>query len=456
MEKFSIIMPVYNKEHFLKDAIQSVINQTINFKRCIELIIVNDGSTDKSTEICLYYKEKFPENIRYIQIENSGPSVARTVGLDMISNDVNYIGFLDADDKFSINALEKVSRFFRENSVDMAIIPIKYFSSQGIESEHSLNYRFNNRNRVINILNDYKHIHFYIGGVFFKKAVYDNKSFYFDKTLSYWEDALSLNQYLLRNHCYGVVNDTYYYYRREEQGNSLVDNSWYSKIRYSFLIENGYLKLINLSIELYGIVLPYIQYLIIYHIKLYLYKKNSEILMSVLSEGELEDFIDSIITVLQYIEDIYIEEQDMKHYYKEFLISLKKNKWPLKLETILKENNVDQIIIKKKKFLGLGIKIIGYYSSESYILSKKDYISVKLGKKVMLCHPKDIQKKVQIWGVEIRDFKYAGFEIFIPIHRLNIQFFLNRYDGSIVELNSINYYRRLIRKLGFIFKQKHV
>ena len=74
----SIIVPIYNAEKYLSECIESLINQTyVN----LEIILVNDGSKDKSLEICNYYKAK-DRRIKVIDKENQGVSVARNVGID--------------------------------------------------------------------------------------------------------------------------------------------------------------------------------------------------------------------------------------------------------------------------------------------------------------------------------------------------------------------------------------
>ena len=62
---FSVIMPVYNTEEYLEEAIQSVIEQTIGFEENIQLILINDGSTDNSESICKKYQKKYKNNIIY-------------------------------------------------------------------------------------------------------------------------------------------------------------------------------------------------------------------------------------------------------------------------------------------------------------------------------------------------------------------------------------------------------
>lgn len=96
----SVIMPVYNVDHYLDRAIKSILNQTV--KR-IELILIDDGSKDKSGKICDYYAALHP-NIKVIHQENSGTSVAKNNGLRIANG--KYIGFVDSDDYIDVDMYE--------------------------------------------------------------------------------------------------------------------------------------------------------------------------------------------------------------------------------------------------------------------------------------------------------------------------------------------------------------
>ena len=92
IDLISVIIPVYNVEKTLKRCVDSVLEQSyVN----IEIILVDDGSTDRSTEICERYAENF-SNIRVLHQENSGPSEARNNGVKIAKGE--YIIFLDSDD----------------------------------------------------------------------------------------------------------------------------------------------------------------------------------------------------------------------------------------------------------------------------------------------------------------------------------------------------------------------
>lgn len=90
--KISIIVPVYNVENYISKCLDSVINQSY---KNLEIILVDDGSADKSGEICKYYSKK-ENRIIFIQQEHQGVSMARNTALDIAGGD--YIGFIDSDD----------------------------------------------------------------------------------------------------------------------------------------------------------------------------------------------------------------------------------------------------------------------------------------------------------------------------------------------------------------------
>jgi glycosyltransferase involved in cell wall biosynthesis len=111
--KVSVIIPVYNVESYLEKCLNSVINQTYND---IEIILVNDGSTDQSLEIIIH-KSKMDSRIIFVDKKNSGVSSARNEGIKMSTGEL--IAFLDADDWLEINFLEKMVRVYNETKADM-------------------------------------------------------------------------------------------------------------------------------------------------------------------------------------------------------------------------------------------------------------------------------------------------------------------------------------------------
>lgn len=104
MPKVSVIIPVYNTERHLEKCINSLLTQTL---KDIEIILIDDCSTDKSLDILTTYQQKYPSKIKVISTkENKGPAGARNIGLDIANGE--YIGFVDSDDYVTNDFYEKL------------------------------------------------------------------------------------------------------------------------------------------------------------------------------------------------------------------------------------------------------------------------------------------------------------------------------------------------------------
>lgn len=114
-EKITVIVPVYNVEHYLDKCLDSLINQTY---KNLEIIVINDGSTDNSGIICQEYAQK-DNRIIYIEKENGGQSEARNMGLDRMTG--TYVTFVDSDDWVEPNYVEVLYKKLLEYCADIAV-----------------------------------------------------------------------------------------------------------------------------------------------------------------------------------------------------------------------------------------------------------------------------------------------------------------------------------------------
>ena len=136
MIKYSFIVPVYNTEKYLKKCLDSLINQTY---KDFEIIVVNDGSTDKSSNIISKYQKKY-KNIIVIDKENEGLSMARNRGVQKSSG--KYIIFVDSDDYVSNKLLEEVDKKIDDSDIlrfqiateDEEYTKINEYHEEGFES----------------------------------------------------------------------------------------------------------------------------------------------------------------------------------------------------------------------------------------------------------------------------------------------------------------------------------
>lgn len=113
--KVSVIVPVYNSRKYLKECIESIINQDLEE---IELILVNDGSTDNSLDICQKYAMK-DSRIKIIDKQNGGVSSARNAGIDAAKGE--FIGFVDSDDWINPEMYSNMYKKVKETGSDICI-----------------------------------------------------------------------------------------------------------------------------------------------------------------------------------------------------------------------------------------------------------------------------------------------------------------------------------------------
>ena len=126
----SIIVPVYNVQKYLRENLDSLINQTISG---YEIIAVNDGSTDDSLNILLEY-QKSCSFLKVITQDNGGISAARNKGVEMAKGD--YIGFIDSDDFVSKNFVEQMISVAQNENSDMVVCDIEFFWGERNEKNY--------------------------------------------------------------------------------------------------------------------------------------------------------------------------------------------------------------------------------------------------------------------------------------------------------------------------------
>ena len=114
MPKVTIIVPIYNVEKYLKKCLESLVNQTL---QNIEIILVNDGSTDNSGEIAKKYQKQFENKIIYLEKENGGLSDARNFAIPYAKGE--YIAFLDSDDYVEKDMYENMYKIAKKENSDM-------------------------------------------------------------------------------------------------------------------------------------------------------------------------------------------------------------------------------------------------------------------------------------------------------------------------------------------------
>lgn len=290
----TFIIPCYNCAEYLPDAIDSVLTQDIGFEGSIQLILVNDGSTDDTDIVCKSYQEHFPANIAYIRQDNQGASAARLTGLKHATG--AYINFLDADDRWSTDACSSALSFFNKHP-GTAFCAAAHTPFGSNETPHPLAYKYE-KDGVVNILTDPGFPHLSLNNAFIRRELINEA--YFDNTLKYGEDCLVINKILLETPIYGVLKDPKYYYRKREDNSSAMNSTLNSASWYLDTPQKCFLELYRASREKYGRVLPYIQYVAMYDLQWRLNKNSSA---GVLSSDEELAYRTGIFDLLSAIDE---------------------------------------------------------------------------------------------------------------------------------------------------------
>ena len=279
--KFSIIMAVYNVEDYLNEAIDSIINQSIGFEENVQLILVDDGSTDRSKDISRDYEEKYPNNIIFLSKENGGQASARNLGLEYAKG--KYLNFLDSDDYISKDTLKNVYQFFEEHydEIDVVSIPIVLF--ERATGEHRLNFKYK-ETKVVDLEENPEFSQLSAASAFFKRESF---KFQFDTEVLVLEDTLLINKLFLEKGKYGVVKDAKYYYRQRYSRDSSVDKMQSNKKYFTHRFKYFFKQLIDYAMEKEGHVPKFIQYVMLYDFQWTLKIKDLDIFDT---QEEIEEF----------------------------------------------------------------------------------------------------------------------------------------------------------------------
>lgn len=206
----SVIVPVYNAEKYLDKTIDSILSQTYTN---LEVILVDDGSKDKSLEICNNYKEK-DNRVKVFHKENGGVSSARNLGLDNAKGD--YVCFCDSDDRLGNNMIEILVEVIKKTNVNMVNCGM-FITEKGKEKYVSVK-----ADKLFDINNDddlYETLfspELNASSVWNKIFVRENiGNIRFVEGVSWGEDQIFIQEFLLKNNKFFCIKDCLYNYVRD-------------------------------------------------------------------------------------------------------------------------------------------------------------------------------------------------------------------------------------------------
>lgn len=229
MPLISVIIPVYNLENTIKKCLNSVINQTYTN---IEIIIINDGSTDQSDKICIEYKNR-DNRIYYFFQENKGVSVARNVGLEHAKG--KYIIFVDGDDFVDEKHVENLYIAIVEYKSDISVCGITFEKGKKIYKKYIQEKQYENLS-FLKPLISYNDFGGYICNKLYSIDIINNVRF--DEDLNIAEDLLfNLRVFLNSKKIVKIKNASYHYCINSFSATQTINNNTQNKLE-SYLFAN--------------------------------------------------------------------------------------------------------------------------------------------------------------------------------------------------------------------------
>ena len=291
--KFSVIMPIYNAASFLDEAIGTVISQTIGFEDSIQLILVNDGSSDNSGQICRKYLSEYPENVIYVEQENRGVSSARNAGIPYIAG--KYVNFFDSDDMWDPEAFVKVWDFFENHGEEIDVACCRAFFFESKEGEHYLNNKFINGDWVVDVNEHPNYCLLNVTTAFIRAAAIGEERF--DERLSVGEDSKFIIKAVLKKQKYGAVGSARYNIRRRNDHSSITQNRKLG--RYTDTVEHYYKYMLDYSEEKYGKAIPYVQYSVYNGLKYRVMSEKEDFIDDELWNG----YVNKVVAIIGRLDD---------------------------------------------------------------------------------------------------------------------------------------------------------
>lgn len=206
MKKISIIVPIYNTEKYLEKCLESIISQ--DYKN-LEIILINDGSTDNSLSICKKYERK-DKRIKLINNDHLGVAESRNIGLKYATGD--YIGFVDSDDFIDKDMYKTLIDFSEKYNADISMCRFCYFNddSEIITEKSNSQFCKLNSEQALNFLLVDKVITNHLTLKLFKKELFKNILFPKEKK---FEDISTMYKLINKSNKIIYITRQLYYYR---------------------------------------------------------------------------------------------------------------------------------------------------------------------------------------------------------------------------------------------------
>lgn len=277
MPSVSVVVPVYNTGIYLHKCLDSLVNQSMED---IEIIVVDDGSTDNSCEIIAEYEKRYPSKLRCLHQENSGISIARNNGLQVASGET--VAFIDSDDSVDLRFCECLYKKLSENHLDVAVCDFKEVDEIGktIREVHLPDFESTSVFQHENLLFD---INTSPWNKLYRKSYLEENEIFFPVDVKY-EDVPFMQNVFAKGAVLGKVNEQLVFYLvRQGSETTKVNRKVYNIFPVLDLVRGCYEGIDNQEI------LDYIEYFCVNRISVYnlqqVHQEDRKVVDSFINDG---------------------------------------------------------------------------------------------------------------------------------------------------------------------------
>lgn len=293
--KFSIIIPTHNSAEGVGKTLNSLINQTLDFEKNIEAIVVDNNSVDNTRRICEKFTCEYPNNIRFFE---NDLQIAKNIGLEKANG--KYIGFLENNDYLSENSLKDVLKFFNDSpDVDVTTVPIYYYKNN--RKERYLDYTVK-KTSIANLLKEPEKSQLLGPSTFIRKDAI--KTFFlndFNEYISF------LNDILINNPNLGICKEASYYMKYIEEKMLPTEDRYLDFDEYDDFVENNLNNIVSKSKEKFLKMPKFIHYELLNQINWIFSMEQSKYELDLSKLKKIVELIDDEI-----IFDNLLLEEEMK------------------------------------------------------------------------------------------------------------------------------------------------
>lgn len=313
----SLIVPVYNVRDYICDFLDSLTAQGTTL-RILDIIFVDDGSTDGSCQIIREWQSRTSAHTRLVTKLNGGLSSARNAGLQVAIG--KWVTFCDPDDVLDADYFASILRFLRSSrsrSAALVATNILLLNDQTgqVTNRHPLRFKFTEGERVVDLNLMPRFIQLSAATSLYRRTIIEQYNIRFDERIRpNFEDAHFTTRYLLASKAprVGLLPDAIYHYRRRQDSSSLVQSSWASEEKYTIVPQHGYLGLLEEVYSKLGVVPVWVQNLILYDLFFYFREDRAVHAASVSVPSDAKQRFHILLTrIAQYLDHVVIDGFDV-------------------------------------------------------------------------------------------------------------------------------------------------